>query len=103
MKKAVFYIPAVFFIAIFWTVATSIGFSAISPVVVVWIALFVVSAILLSKGKFCGGFLGALPGIHFIYMGTKDTGQIINETPMGIIIVIFYILCSVFVFFKNRK
>jgi hypothetical protein len=59
--------------------------------------------ILLSKGKFWGGFIGLLPGIHFIYMGTQDTGQIVNETPMGIVVLVFYFVCGSFIFYKNKK
>lgn len=100
--KVVYFIPAIIFTMIFGTLAMSMGISAFSPVILLWIVLFYVGAILLSKSKFWGGFLAALPGVHWIYLGTKDTGQIMNEMPMGIIIVIFYILCSVFVYFKRR-
>jgi len=47
--------------------------------------------------------LGILPGIHWIYMGTQYTGQAINEMPIGIIVLIFYIICGSFVFYKNKK
>ncbi len=41
--------------------------------------------------------------IHLIYMGTQETGQIINEMPIGIIVFIFYIICGSFIFYKNKK
>ncbi|WP_239431944.1 hypothetical protein [Sporosarcina sp. ACRSL] len=84
--------------------AISFGISSISTIVFVWIALFLVCGFLLSKEKFWGGILGILPGIHLIYMSTKDSGQVINiEFPLGVIILIFYILCSGLVFYKKRK
>jgi hypothetical protein len=98
MKKIVFYIPVILF-AVILAVMSRMG--SISPVAFVWIALFLGCGFLLSKGKFWGGILGILPGIHWIYMGTKHSGQMINELPLGIIILIFYILCSGFVFYKS--
>lgn len=103
MKKTVFYIPAILHsILVCFVILLRIGW--VSPIAFVWIALFLVGGFLLGKGKFWGGAFGILPGIHLIYMSTKDTGQIINiELPSGIIILIFYILCSGFVFYKEKK
>jgi len=51
-----------------------------------------------------GWIFGVLPGIHMMYMSTKDTGQVINiELPLGIIVVTFYLLCCSFVFYTMRK
>lgn len=62
------------------------------------------SGFLLNKDKFWGGIFGILPGIHLIYMSTKYTGQAMNiELPLGIIILIFYILCSIFIFHKEIR
>ena len=103
MEKFVFYIPAILFTAFTGLIMLS-GLSVIFSIAIPWIALFIISGVLLSKGKFWGGFLGALPGIHMMYMSTKDTGQIINiELPMGIIVATFYILCCSFVFYKKKK
>ncbi len=100
MKKIVFYIPAILFAVL---LAMMSGMGSTSPIVFVWIALFLVSGFLLSKATFWGGIFGILPGIHWIYMGTKFTGQLINEYPFGVMILIFYILCSAFVFYKERN
>lgn len=103
MKKFIFHLPTILFTILYgWLVMIAAG--AISPIIFAWIALFLIGGILLSKGKFLGGLLGMLPGIHLIYMSTKDTGQVINiELPSGIIILIFYILCSGYVFYKEKK
>lgn len=104
MKKMIFYVPAIVFTAFYGWAANSFGIELISPIIFVWLTLFFVSGILLSKGRFLGGCLGMIPGIHLIYMSTKDTGQIINiELPLGIIVLTFYLLCSGFVFYKRKK
>ena len=102
--KIVFFIPAILFTIIFGFVAMSLGISSISPLSLIWFALFLVAGTLLSKDKFWGGFIGILLGFRSIYMSTKDTGQIINiEMPIGVILLIYYVLCSGFVFFKKAK
>ena len=100
MKKIVFYIPAIL-LAVLLGMMSRMG--PTSPLVFVWIALFLVSGFLLSKAEFWGGIFGILPGIHLVYMGTKYTGQVINEYPFGVMILFFYILCSVLVFYKERN
>ena len=75
----------------------------ISPIILMWLGLFLISGILLSRGVFWGGIFGVLPAIHLIYMGRQYTGQAINETPIGIIVLVFYIICGGSVFYKNKK
>ncbi|MGK0466522.1 MAG: hypothetical protein ACJAX4_001810, partial [Clostridium sp.] len=43
------------------------------------------------------------PAIHLIYKGTQDTGQIFNEMPIGIIVLIFYVICGSFIFYRSKK
>ncbi|WP_069997175.1 hypothetical protein [Cellulosilyticum sp. I15G10I2] len=103
MKKIVCYMPAIIFIIFYGLIIISTGLS-ISPFVYAWIALFLISGVLLSKGEFRSGLLGMLPGIHLMYMSTKDTGQMLPiELPLGIIVVTFYLLCSGFIFYKKKK
>lgn len=101
--KVIYFVPAIFFTLIFGTLAMSIGILAFSPFILLWLVLFWISGILLSKSRYRGGFLGAIPGIHWIYLGTKDTGQVINETPLGIFILVFYMLCCIYVYIKQKK
>ncbi|MDD4438129.1 MAG: hypothetical protein PHS04_08860 [Tissierellia bacterium] len=102
MKRIVFYIPAIIFAILYGVIAIR-NIGAISPIVVVWLALFFISGFILNKNVFWGSLLGTLPAIHLIYMGTQETGQIINEMPTGIVVLIFYIICGGFVFYKNKK
>lgn len=103
MKKFIFYIPTVLLAIIFGGLTIIYGISSISPIVIVWIGLFLVGGFMLNQYKSWGAIVGMLPGIHFIYMSTKDTGQAIDiELPIGLIILIFYIFCSVYVYRKNK-
>jgi hypothetical protein len=102
MKKLLFYMPAIMF-TLFYGIAALSGFSAISPIVAVWLLLWFISGFLLNKSYFWGGLLGALPAIHLVYMGTQETGQIFSETPIGIVVLVFYVICGYLVYRKNTK
>ena len=101
MRKIVFYVPAIIYAILYGVVAIS-NIGTISPYVIVWLALFFISGLILNKNVFWGSLLGALPAIHLIYMGTQETGQIINEMPIGIVVLIFYIICGCFVYINNK-
>lgn len=101
MKKTIFFIPAIIFSLLYGWLAFG-GAGAIHPIVIAWLLLFWSAGILLSKTIFWGGFLGVIPAIAFIYMGTQETGQIISETPIGIVLLLYYAVCAYFVFKKTK-
>ncbi|MUV38941.1 hypothetical protein JNUCC1_02813 [Lentibacillus sp. JNUCC-1] len=103
MKRSLFFIPAVIFTVLYGAVAILDTITAVSPVVLVWLALFFISGFLLIKNIYWGSLLGILPAIHMIYMGTQETGQIINETPIGIVVLVFYVICGFIVYRWNKK
>lgn len=48
--------------------------------------------------------LGVLPGGYLMYISTRDTGQIMNiELPLGLIVVAFYLICSIYIFVRNKS
>ena len=55
----------------------------------------------MDKNKWWGSIFGILIGCLLIYMGTQETGQIIKETPFGIIMIVYYMICGV-ISYKNR-
>lgn len=83
MKKIIYFIPAIIFTAFYGLVTIGTGIS-FNPIVYLWIAAFIISGILLSKGVFWGGCFGMLPGVHFMYTSTQDNGKILPiEMPLG--------------------
>lgn len=98
MKKILYYLPVIIGF-IFYITVSFLG--SVNPFV--WVALLMLlgGAVLLSKNKWWGSVFGILIGCLLIYMGTQETGQIIKETPFGIIMIIYYIICGV-ISFKNK-
>ena len=101
MKKIIFFIPAIIFTIFYGLIAMS-SIGSIASFVLVWLVLFYASGLLLAKNIFWGALFGTLPVLHIIYMGTQDTGQIFNETPIGIAVLVFYIVCGYLVFRKTK-
>ena len=69
------------------------GFGAIHPAVWLCIGMLFVSAVLMAQKKWFCGIPGILVGIILIGMSFQSTGQVIDiERPLGIIMILFYIL-----------
>lgn len=101
MKKITFFIPAII-LSIFYGLAALGGMGSIHPIVLLWLALLWIAGIFLSKAIFWGGLPGIIPGAYFIFMGTQDTGQIIKETPLGVIIMLYYAICIIYSVNKKK-
>lgn len=98
MKKNLYYLPVIIGF-IFYITVSFLG--SVNPFVWIALLLLLVGAVLLSKNKWWGCIFGILIGCLLIYMGTQETGQIIKETPFGIIMIIYYIVCGV-ASYKNK-
>ena len=100
-KQFLYFLPFIIFIVVY-IAAVIMGLGMISVKEVIWIALFLISGFLLSKEKVWGCLFGMIPGIVFVWMSTKDTGQVINiELPLGIAIIGFFVGCGIGIYRKN--
>lgn len=101
MKKILYFLPFVlgFILYIFLGIVSSFG--TINPFVWVALLLLLVAGLLMSQNKWWGCIFGIVIGILLIYMGTQETGQIIKETPFGIIMCIYYIVCALVSYKKS--
>ena len=100
-KQFVYFLPFIIII-IAYMGAVIMGLGMISMKEVMWIALFLISGFLLSKEKVWGCLFGMIPGIVFVWMSTKDTGQVIDiELPLGMIIIGFYVGCGIGIYRKS--
>ena len=103
LLKILYFIPFILFVVVYLIMAI-VGFSVISIEEVAWLVAFFVSGLLLDKGKFWGGAFGLIPAGAFMYMSTRYTGQVINiELPLGIVIAVYYIICSIIVYKRTKK
>ncbi len=103
MKKIIYFIPAIIFTIFYGGLMLAFEPIGLIPAAIMTI-LFYVAGYFLCKDKFWGCLFGMSVGPVFIHMSTIDTGQIIPiEFPVGVIIIVFYLVCGAYVFQKNKK
>ena len=93
MKKYLGYIPAVFFLA-FYLFSGLTGVSMAMGMILIWLACFLIAAVLLHKGIIWGGVFGIFPALHMIYRGG-------SEILIGAILLLFYLGLSVYLWKKR--
>ncbi|MDD3428670.1 MAG: hypothetical protein PHG02_01525 [Oscillospiraceae bacterium] len=105
MKKLLFYLPALLAAAFYGLIlaggVASLG--QISPVVILWLCLLTAAGAFLNKKQVWGALPGLIPAAQLIFMGTRQTGQIVNEAPIGIVLFVFYTCCGFAVYRERQK
>ena len=102
-RRMLYFIPVLIFL-IAYIAMLVLGFGMVSIKEVIWLLLFLISGFLLSGDKFWGSIFGMIPAVIFIFMSTEHTGQVVNiELPLGIGLIIYYLICSFIVYKGNRK
>ncbi len=97
-----YFFPAVISLTLYALIAINAGFSSLNPLVWCFVALLFASAVLMMRKKWWGCIGGFVTGVVLIYMGTQYTGQIISETPIGIVFCIYYVILGFFCF-RNKR
>ncbi|CCZ56415.1 uncharacterized protein BN478_00316 [Clostridium sp. CAG:1219] len=102
MRKILYFLPFVLGCILYIFLGIASSFDSIH--FLAWIALVIlfIAALLMKNNKWWGCILGIAVGILLIYMGTQETGQIIKETPFGIIMCIYYIVCAILSYKKSN-
>ncbi len=102
MRKILYFLPAIpfTFLLVYFAFGTSIE---TTPVVWIIDILLILSGLLLCKNKWWGCFFGVVVGLILVYMGLQETGQIFKEYIIGIPLIVFYIVCGIYVANKVRR
>ena len=102
MKKALFYLPfiALMFINILLIDALGIElfFASLWYLMPYWL-----SGMLLSRRKVWGSLLGCLPAVYLIYLGMNNWKSGWLEIRIGIILLVYYLVCGAVVCWHNFK
>ncbi len=75
----------------------------IHPFAWVAILLLLLAGILLDKGIMWGALFGTAIGVLLIYMGSRETNQIVKETPFGTFLCGYYLICTLISYHSNKK
>lgn len=100
MKKLFYYIPAILYLGFILWAAGLFGFRSLELSAAIFALLFLITGFLLSKNMLLGGIIGIAHSIFLIYAGNiSKTGL---ETPIGIFLLLFYLLCSYLVWKEKQ-
>jgi len=93
MKKYLGYIPPVLFLTFYLLIGLT-GVSMATAMILIWLACFLLAAVLLHKGIVWGGVFGAFPALHMIYRGG-------SEVLIGIALLLFYLGLGIYLWKKR--
>lgn len=101
MKKIFYYIPFIVIASVLLICGNSVTVEWL-PITILLI-LFFVSGLLLSKRKSWGGIIGSISALYIIYDSFTNWKLGKEKCVIGIIILIYYIVCSVTVLSNKDK
>lgn len=65
--------------------------------------VFALSDFLLSKKLWLGCIPGALLGAYLIYYGSQYHGQVMDERPIGVVILAYYVILGFVTVYHKKK
>ena len=65
--------------------------------------VFALSDFLLSKKLWFGGIPGALLGSYVIYYGSQYHGQVLDERPIGAVILAYYVILGILTAYRQKR
>ena len=104
MKKVLFLLPAVLSAVLYIAIGIFDSFNLMSPLAWIMILVLFISGFFMIKNKPYACIGGIFFGCYLIFMSTQYTGQIIDiERPMGIIFIVYYLICGLVIFKDNQR
>ena len=100
MKKLLYFIPAIVFGLVYCLLLVE-GQGPILWYGWMFLVLMIVSGIILAKKKWWGSVPGVGIGIFFVCSGLANEYAILPEWQVGIVLILYYIFCGVFVTSKR--
>lgn len=101
MKKIFYFIPAIFF-CFFYGIAFLIW--ELELLAYIFCALLILSGIILCYNKWWGVIPGIIMGIWLMVLDLQaNYPKIIIQWPLGLIVVIYFILCGLLLYRKKNR
>ncbi len=103
MIKIMYYIPFIIYASFYGLIflVDTENLNILS--VCISLFLYYISGYLLSKDLSLAGLFGALNGLYYIYFSKMATHQIFDYSLIGYEIIFYYLCCSLFVLYTNKK
>ena len=100
-RKGIYFFPAFIFLFFLIWASIALGIKSLEMSAILVEILFVFAGFLLSKKLIIGGVIGIFPSVYFVLSGNYSKTGI--ETPVGIVLFIYYLLCIVDIHINKKK
>ena len=101
IRKGIYFFPALIFLLFLICASIFLGIKSLEKSAILVEILFAFAGFLLSKELIIGGVIGMFPSLYFVYSGNYSKTGI--ETPVGIVLFIYYLLCIVDININKKK
>lgn len=101
MLNVIYFVPCILTGAMFVFFGLISSFSNIHSFAWVIVGVLGLAGYLLKNKKWWGSLFGIAVGLIAIYAGTKDTGQWVNEMPVGFVLCGYYVVCAILCTFRK--
>jgi len=102
MKKILLFIPALVAILFYGALIFTGGIGGMQPIAWGFLALLILSALLMVNNKWWGSLFGLAVGLILIYMSFQFTGQLLDEGIIGIIYSMYHFICGIVIYRDNN-
>ena len=102
MLNAIYFIPCILAGAMFAFFGLISTFASIDPFAWVIVGVLGFAGYLMKNKKWWGSLFGIAVGFIAIYAGTQDTGQWVNEMPVGFVLCGYYTICALLCVFSKK-
>ena len=103
IKKFIYYLPAII-TTLLTLILLGLGARATNVfIIIAFVAVPWLAGLLLSLNKAWGALFGISFGLYWIYTSTLPGKHVFNEGNIGIFLVVYYLVCMVFVYSDKLK
>ena len=107
MKKLLYFLPSMLVLCFLSFVLFAVGKPSSDPqeylVGAGILLVFLLSDFLLSRKLWFGCIPGVLLGAYVIYYGSQYHGQVMDERPVGVVILAYYAIIGIITFYRKKK
>ena len=107
MKRLLYFLPSILVLGLLAFILLALGEPSTDPQEYLAgtgiLLIFLLSDFLLSKKLWFGCIPGVILGAYVIYYGSQYHGQVIDERPIGVIILAYYAILGIITFYRRKR
>ena len=107
MKRLLYFLPSILVLGLLAIILIVLGDPSTDPQDYLFgagiLLVFLISDSLLSTKLWFGCIPGVILGAYMIYYGSQYHGQVMNERPIGAVILAYYAILGIITFYRRKR